>query len=310
VTPQDDNAAGRQLWTGYLVAPVESAAPTVPIGAHLKGVMRGWRVWLVTGVIGAALGVVLALVATPIYRSVAVAALDAQAADSLGSGLLGGQLTGLAGLAGLSLGGSNRRLEYIAVLSSRVLAERFIAENDLKVQFFADDWDAKAKRWTSKKIPSDDDAYRYFTEVVLSVAEDRRTGLITVTIKWRDRVAAAQWANKFVQRANNLLRVRAMQEANSSLEFLDRELAKAATVEIRNAMYQLVEAQKKQQMLATVREDYIFHIIDPAVVADEDRFVAPKRKLIVAACGFAGGILGIAIVLYRNRRFSEANAKK
>jgi LPS O-antigen subunit length determinant protein (WzzB/FepE family) len=106
------------------------------------------------------------------------------------------------------------------------------------------------------------------------------------------------------------LRGRATQEATSSLEFLDRELAKASTVEIRSAMFQLVEAQKKQQMLATVREDYIFRIIDPAVAADQDRFVKPKRALIAAACGFAGGILGIAVVLYRNRRYSKANDKK
>ena len=310
MTPQDDNAAGRQLWTGYLVAPVEAASSSVSIGELLGGILRGWRIWLVTGVLGCAAGVALALTMTPIYRSVAVAAIDAQAADSLGSGLLGGQLTGLAGLAGLSLGGANRRLEYIAVLDSRVLADRFIAENNLKFQFFAEDWDAKAKRWTSKKIPSDDDAYRFFTDNALRVDEDRRTGLITVSMEWRDRVAAARWANQFVQRANDLLRVRAMQEANSSLEFLDRELAKASTVEIRSAMYQLVEAQKKQQMLATVRADYIFHIIDPAVVADEDRFVKPKRMLIAAACGFAGGVLGVAIVLYRNRRLFQANAKK
>lgn len=310
MTSQDDKDAGRQVWTGYLVAPAESAATSVAIGELLWSVLRGWRIWLVTGVLGGALGVTLALNMTPIYRSVAVAAIDGQAADSLGSGLLGGQLTGLAGLAGLSLGGANRRLEYIAVLDSRALADQFIAENNLKLEFFADDWDPKAKRWTSNKIPSDDDAYRFFTGRTLRVNEDRRTGLITVSIEWRDRVAAALWANQFVQRANDLLRVRAMQEANSSLEFLDRELAKASTVEIRSAMYQLVEAQKKQQMLATVREDYIFRIIDPAVVADEDRFVKPQRALVAAACGFAGGILGIVIVLYRNRRYSKANDKK
>jgi uncharacterized protein involved in exopolysaccharide biosynthesis len=310
VTTPDDNAAGRQLWTGYLVAPVEPATSSIQIGVLLADILRGWRIWLVTAVLGSALGVALALYMTPIYRSVAVAAIDAQGADSLGGGLLGGQLTGLAGLAGLSLGGSNRRLEYIAVLDSRALADRFIAENNLKLQFFAKDWDAKARRWTSKKIPSDDDAYRFFTDRALFVDEDRRTGLITVAIEWRDRVAAARWANQFVQRANDLLRVRAMQEASSSLEFLDRELAKASTVEIRNAMFQLVEAQKKQQMLATVREDYIFHIIDPAVVADEDRFVRPKRSLVAAGCGFAGGVLGVAIVLLRNRRPSKVNDQK
>jgi uncharacterized protein involved in exopolysaccharide biosynthesis len=175
--------------------------------------------------------------------------------------------------------------------------------------FFAKDWDAAGKRWTSKKPPTADDAYQFFTERVKRVDEDRRTGLVTVSMEWTDRTAAAHWANQYVRRANDLLRARAMQEAKSSLEFLDRELNNAGTVEVREAMFQLVEAQKKQQMLATVRQDYIFHIIDPAVVVDEERFVKPKRFLVVVACGFLGGFIGVAIVLYRARRTFRVTGK-
>jgi uncharacterized protein involved in exopolysaccharide biosynthesis len=310
VSTLEEKATERQLWTGYLVAPAQAADSSVNVGKLIGGILRGWRIWLATGFIGGILGVALAFIMTPVYRAAAVVSIDTQAADGVGPGLLGGGLTGLAGLAGISLGGANRRLEYIAVLDSRALADQFITENNLKVQFFSKEWDAKAKRWTSEEIPTADDAYRYFSEVVRSVDEDRRTGLVTVGMKWRDRMAAAHWANLYVQRANDLLRARAMQEANSSLEFLDRELVKAGTVEIRQAMYQLIEAQKKQQMLATVRQDYIFHTIDPAVVPDEDRFETPKRALLAAASAFAGGILGVAIVLFRNRRRSPANGEK
>lgn len=310
MSANEDNAPDRQLWTGYLVAPATPADSSVPIAAIVASAWRGWRIWVTTGILGLAGGVALALAMTPIYRSTSVVAIESQGPESLASGMLGGQLSGLAGLAGISLGGANRRMEYIAVLDSRALADLFIAENGLKVQFFRDDWDAKAKRWTSKKIPSDDDAYKYFSELVRRVDEDRRTGLVTVSMEWRDRVSAARWTNLYVKRANDMLRDRAMREARSSLDFLDRELAKSSTVEIREAMYQLVEAQKKQQMLATVREDYIFHTIDPAVVADADRFVKPKRMLIAAACGFAGGLLGIGIALYRNRSSFQSAEKK
>jgi uncharacterized protein involved in exopolysaccharide biosynthesis len=308
VAPEDD-IPGRQVWTGYLVAPVEDKTSAVPVAQLFRNVMRGWKIWLLTGFLGGVLGIALALSMTRIYRANSVVAIDPQASESLGSGLLGGQLGGLAGLAGISLGGANRRLEYISVLDSRVLASQFIEENELKYQFFADKWDAEKKRWTSKKIPTDDDAYRFFAEQVKGVDEDRRTGLVTVSMEWKDRHAAARWANLYVTRANDLLRARAMQEAKSSLEFLDRELANAGTVEIREAMYQLVEAQKKQQMLATVRQDYIFHIIDPAVVADEDRFVKPKRLMIVMACAFIGGFLGLGYALFRDRRTSQVKTK-
>jgi uncharacterized protein involved in exopolysaccharide biosynthesis len=309
MNPEDEITSGRQLWTGYLVAPVERTSSSIAVRELLVRVLRAWRVWLITGFIGGLVGVGLAFLITPIYRCAAVVSIDTQSVDPVGSGLLGGQLTGLAGLAGLSLGGNNRRMEFIAVLESRSLADQFISENNLIYDFFADRWDAKAKRWTSKRPPSKEDAYRFFAERIRGVDEDRRTGLITVSMEWRDRFAAARWANLYVQRANELARARAMQEANSSLEFLDRELAKASTVEIRAAMYALMEAQKKHQMLATVRREYIFHIVDPAVVPDEDRYVKPKRPLMALACAFAGGILGLMFALYRARS-QRANDKK
>ena len=289
------------MFTGYLVEPTEPPKPSVPIAKLIGVVLGGWRIWLVTGFVGGLIGVALALTMTREYRSSTVVSIDTQE-SGLGSGLMSGQLSGIASLAGLSLGGVNRRLEYLAVLESRVLADRFIAENNLKLQFFAKDWDATNKRWTSKKAPTEDDAYRYFSSRVCSIDEDRRTSLVTVSMQWHDRNAAANWANQYIQRANDLLRARAMQEASSSLEFLDRELVKASSIEIRQAMFQLVEAQKKQQMLATVRKDFIFHIIDPPVVSAVDEFVKPRRALIAMTCGFAGGALGVAIALYRGRR--------
>lgn len=310
MTNPEGNGPDRQVWTGYLVAPMERPASSVPVWLIMASVLRGWRTWGLTGVLGGIIGVTLALSMTPVYQATTVVAINTEAADSLGSGLLGGQLGGLAGLAGVSLGGSNRRMEYLAVLDSRILADQFIAENQLKFVFFAKDWDAASKRWTSKKAPTEEVAYQYFNEKVRNVDEDRRTGLVTVSMQSKDPAAAARWANEYVQRANDLLRQRAVTEASSSLEFLDRELAKSSTIEIRQAMYQLVEAQKKQQMLATVRHEYIFHIIDLAKVPDPENFVKPKRALVATACGFLGGVLGLAIALYRDRRSFQISGNK
>jgi uncharacterized protein involved in exopolysaccharide biosynthesis len=300
----------RQLWTGYLVAPLERPASSVPVGLIVASVFRSWPIWGSAGVLGGIIGVILALSMTPIYRATTVVAINSEAADSLGSGLIGGQLGGLAGLAGISLGGSNRRMEYLAMLDSRILADQFIAANQLKYVFFAKDWDAANNRWTSKKAPTDEAAYQYFTEKVRIVSEDRRTGLVTVSMQSSDPVAAARWANEYVRRANDLLRERAVTEASSSLAFLDRELANASAIEIRQAIFQLVEAQQKQKMLATVRDEYIFHTIDPAKDPDPENFVKPKRTLIATGCGLVGGVLGLAIALYRDRRSFQIGSKK
>ena len=55
----------------------------------------------------------------------------------------------------------------------------------------------------------------------------------------------------------------------------------------------------KTKMLATIRKEYAFHIIDPAVPADLDKRVQPTRTVMVLAGGILGVILGMLFVLLR-----------
>ena len=116
-------------------------------------VARLWagRKWIAAStVVAAAAFVLAALLITPVYRS-AVVSLPVTA-DEAGMGGLGsalGQLSGLASLAGIQLGGESSRLEEaLAVLRSRQFTEKFIADEQLMPQLFPRKWDAREKRWT------------------------------------------------------------------------------------------------------------------------------------------------------------------
>ena len=67
------------------------------------------------------------------------------AAAKHGSGMGGqlGQLSGLASLAGISLGAETKNAEPLAVLRSRDFVRAFITEYNLLPVMFADDWDAR-----------------------------------------------------------------------------------------------------------------------------------------------------------------------
>ena len=52
-------------------------------------------------------------------------------------------------------------------------------------------------------------------------------------------------------------------------------------------------------MLAKVRDDYAFRVIDPAVTPEEGRFVRPKRLLLLAAGIVFGAFLCVFAVLLR-----------
>lgn len=213
-----------------------------------------------------------------------------------GLSALAGQFGGLASLAGVDLGGgSGTKNEAIATLKSRAFTEKFIKDENLLPVLFEEKWDNENHRWLESDqatVPSMWSAYELFNGI-RSIAEDTKTGLITLRIEWKDPVLAARWANLLVYRVNELLRAGAIDQAQRSIDYLKRELAKTSVVELQQGIYRLIEGQVNRIMLANVRDDYTFRLVDPAVVPMEK--VWPKRKLIVVIGGISGFVLGLTL---------------
>jgi uncharacterized protein involved in exopolysaccharide biosynthesis len=89
------------------------------------------------------------------------------------------------------------------------------------------------------------------------------------------------------------MRMRAISEAETSIEYLNKELQKTGVVEIQQAIYRLLEANYKTTSIANARSEYAFKVIDPAVAPDENRRVRPKRSLIVILATLAGGFVSV-----------------
>ena len=213
-----------------------------------------------------------------------------------------GQLGGLASLAGVDIGSDSDRSEAVATLRSRSLAVAFIEQNDLVPELFPRKWDADAKRWKVRRaddVPTINDAYRRFDRQVRAVSEDRRSGIVTLTVTWRDPQRAADWANELAARVNREMRDRAISEASSSLEYLNRELERTQVVELRQPIYRLIEHRLRTVMLANVREQFAFRIIDPALAPDADDYSSPIRWLFALAGAALFGLIGLAISVRR-----------
>ncbi len=61
------------------------------------------------------------------------------------------------------------------------------------------------------------------TRTSCSISRDRKTGLITVQIDWRDAVKAARWGQyEIVARLNAEMRSRAIQSTNASVGYLEK----------------------------------------------------------------------------------------
>ena len=208
---------------------VQREISLLAIGAFL------WRhVVLIGGcmVLFAAAAAALAFVMTPKYRAEVVFA-PVNSSGELGQ--LGGQLGGLAAIAGINIGGlgnGNKSEESLEYLRSRALTRQFIQRHSLMPLLFASKWDAQRKQWRGE-APTIAEGVKRFATKIRQISEDRRTGIVTLAIVWRDRVAAADWANWLVAEADDALRQRRVAELTHSLDYLKAEAAHESVFEVR-----------------------------------------------------------------------------
>jgi len=117
-----------------------------------------------------------------------------------------------------------------------------------------------------------------------------KAGLVIFSLEWENPTSPnkiADMANNLVSSINSHAKDRAILEARDSISFLEKELEQTSIVNSQTILYSLIEQQMGKIMMANIRDEFVFKIIDPAVV--------PKRaeNKIVLMIIFTGLILGV-----------------
>jgi uncharacterized protein involved in exopolysaccharide biosynthesis len=274
--------------------------PDVDVGAFAR--FLAYNKWLLAGCVLVTAGCagVYAWTATPIYRAETVLKPITDQGES-GLGTLN-QFSGLASLAGVKMGGgTDNTATALATLDANSFLSRFIEDQHLLPVLFANRWDAERQAWdpdAGDQPPTMWDAVQKFRNI-LSLYPDKDTGLVTLSIEWRDREAAARWANLLVERVNAHLRAGAIRDAEDSIEYLNREYAGTVNMDVRAAIGHLLERQLEQITLANVRKEFVFKVIDPAIPPPPGKFVKPKRTVLLGVGVLLGAVLGVLAALVR-----------
>ncbi|ENM6363154.1 LPS O-antigen length regulator [Vibrio alginolyticus] len=281
-----------------------------------KALWKGKWIIIATTFVFAIASVLYALSLPNIYKS---DALLAPAESSNGGSLskMAGQLGGLAALAGVNLGGGESSQTDLAVqvMKSRQFVEAFINKHDLLVPLMAaKDWDlannklildeelynSNTGEWLREPdglrgaTPTAQEAFEVFNKEVLSVTQDKESGLYTVSVKSYSPYLAQQWVNWLIEDINKVMRERTIAETSQNLAYLNSQLQKTSVAEMQSTFYKLIEDQTKSLMLAEVQNEFIFKIIDPAIVPEIKD--GPKRALICVLGTLLGGMFGLFIV--------------
>jgi uncharacterized protein involved in exopolysaccharide biosynthesis len=283
----------------FIVVPAPSKQDPIDVSALVSAVLSSWILLVIASLAGAIVAVIISLRLPEKFQAQALITPVNQG-DSGAAGALRNKLGGVAALAGIDLGSSGGRSEEsLATFDSDGFAREFIVAENLLPVLFAERWDAGKGKWkVDSKPPSMEAAVRKFTREVRTIAQDRKTGLVTVSVTWFKPELAAGWANRMVEMVNERVRAETTRSAERSIEYLNQELGKTSAVDLRQAIYRLIQDQVSNAMLANVQREYVFRFIDRAV-PPESR-VSPKRTLIVVTGTFAGLFSGLLVVLFRH----------
>jgi uncharacterized protein involved in exopolysaccharide biosynthesis len=248
------------------------------------------------------------------YKATALLAPAQSNNGDLSSAL--GQLGGLASLAGVSIGGGDSSESQIAqeIMKSWSFVETFISDNDLAVEVYA------ANGWSkgSNELQINQDAYNTATNEwliedsdgnlapptswqlfkkfsgMLSVSEDKKSGLVSVSIEHYSPQIAKEWLDMYVASINEHMQARQVAKVSNNIDYLEAQINKTPIAEMREVFYTIIEEQTKNKMVAEASPDYAFVAVSPSMVPEQKS--QPKRALICILGTLLGGTLSVLLV--------------
>ncbi|MDA8946768.1 Wzz/FepE/Etk N-terminal domain-containing protein [Luminiphilus sp.] len=272
-----------------------------------------------------AVGSVLVALSIPNqYKATALLA-PAQAEDGGLSSALG-QLGGLASLAGVSIGVGESSESQIAqeIMRSWSFIDGFIVDNSLAVEVYAaegwnrrsgelkiddDVYDIDTRAWQLEDDDTDElrpptswELFESFSDR-LSVSQDQKSGLVSVSIEYYSPVIAKEWLDLYIAAINEHMQARQVTKVSRNISYLEEQIAKTSIAEMREVFYTIIEEQTKNKMVAEASPDYAFVKVSPSMVPEEKS--KPSRALICVLGTLLGGMLGLVIVLIRHYTLLE-----
>ena len=211
-------------------------------------------------------------------------------------------LGGLASLAGVQLGSAASSTQNnLARLKGREFTYKFLEEKQLLPILFGESYEMV------KDKPKEQQLWLGYD--VLNAArnfqEDKKTGVIQLTIRWTNPSQAADWANWLVKAINEEIRNADVASATVRLQYLQQKLKDIKEIELQESIYKLIENEMKTIMLANVSEEYAFRVLDKAISPEVKSGPARSRMLILYC--LVSFLISVALVYVLD--FFEKNKK-
>ena len=225
---------------------------------------------------------------------------------------IGGQIGGLAKLAGVDIGSQTDDKSKLAlrILKSRDFTLKFIEDYDLKPLILGN------PKWDSIKntvVPDDsifdnrtelrdgiklyqEDVIKIFQEK-LKIEEDDKNGLIKISFTHQSPNVAFNIVSNLVKDVSGIIRDKDLQKINEQNDLLLNKLNQTTSKEIRDSLYSYYIENLKSSIFTTVNTEYVFSMIDKPSIPEKKSGPLRGLILILWTFGFVFFVLFIIIML-------------
>ena len=210
----------------------------------------------------------------------------------------------LAALAGISLPTmtDDKTLIAIETLKSRKFVSDFLIKHEaLSALMEPKSWDqANDVLEVGEYQGSIQMATNRFMKIFSVEKLSTRTPFVLMTIEHISPTQARDWLELMVVDLNQNLSQRDVKEARESIKYLREQIKNTKVEDIKQLFYRMIESQTSKAMLAEVRPEYAFRVIDPPVAPELKHY--PKRAFItlLSIVYSLVGIIILCVLLYLN----------
>ena len=266
----------------------------------------------------AVVAIIVSLILPNKYESKAILS-PANTGNSISSALQ--NYSGLAGLAGISIpSGANesnskkaiQKINSLSFFENNILPNIFLPDlmahdswnhDTNTINYNKRKYDSNSNKWIRKysypykQIPSAQESFVEFKKWHFSLAEDKKTGFITIKIKHKSPYVAKKWVELIIDEVNTFYRQKDKSESEKSVNYLNKQIAMTNLSEVKEAVSKLLQEETKKLSLIEARQSYVFEYIDPPAIMEKKS--DPQRVIIVILSTILGGMLSIFYVLIR-----------
>ena len=201
-----------------------------------------------------------------IYRADVTLIESAQQTAGSSSYSSSSQLSGLASLAGLKIEKNYSDTDLaISLLKSRKFLQGFSIERKI-VEDLTGISSIQFKELSEReKIKTLENAAGSLKGKI-RIFKDFDTPVYKLYFRHSDPEKAQTWANWIVEDLNKIMREDEVKEAELSIKYLQEKANSTQVSDLKQLFYSMIQAHTRTTMLAEVRDDYAFKVLDPAIL--------------------------------------------